>query len=456
MPVNPIIFRAYDIRGLVDTDLTPDCVQRIGCALGALYPHTPPVVIARDGRRSSRALAEALGAGLADSGRSVVDIGEVPTPVLYYATHVLETGAGVMVTGSHNPPEYNGLKIMMDGKTLFGEALQAICRYIQEGPARAPEGQRRKDAVLERYLDEVCAGIRLSRPLRIAIDCGNGVAGPAAVALFSRLGCEVESLYCEVDGDFPNHHPDPSVPENLRDLIDCVRQGQLDLGLAFDGDGDRLGVVDERGRVLWPDRQMMLYSRDVLSQRPGGRVVFDVKCSKNLRSVIEQAGGEAVMWKTGHSLIKDKMAETDAVLGGEMSGHVFFKDRWYGFDDALYSAARLLEILSKERLAASQLFDTLPDDICTPEIVVRLGQDGDQHTFMEAFGQQVHLPGAQVLTIDGVRAEYATGWGLVRASNTTPALVLRFEARDEAALQDVQAAFRAQLLRVDAGLELPF
>ena len=456
MPVNPLIFRAYDIRGLVDTDLTPDCVQRIGCALGALYPHTPPVVIARDGRRSSRALSEALGAGLADSGRSVVDIGEVPTPVLYYATHVLETGAGVMVTGSHNPPEYNGLKIMMGGKTLFGEALQAICRHIQEGPARAPEGQRHKDAVLERYLDEVCAGIRLSRPLRIAIDCGNGVAGPAAVALFSRLGCEVESLYCEVDGDFPNHHPDPSVPENLRDLIDCVRQGQLDLGLAFDGDGDRLGVVDERGRVLWPDRQMMLYSRDVLSQHPGGRVVFDVKCSKNLRSVIEQAGGEAVMWKTGHSLIKDKMAETDAVLGGEMSGHVFFKDRWYGFDDALYSAARLLEILSKQRLGASELFDTLPDDICTPEIVVRLGQDGDQHTFMEAFGQQVHLPGAQVLTIDGVRAEYATGWGLVRASNTTPALVLRFEARDEAALQDVQAAFRAQLLSVDAGLELPF
>lgn len=456
MPVNPLIFRAYDIRGLVETDLTPDCVQQIGYALGALYPHTPPVVIARDGRRSSLALAEALGAGLLDSGRSVIDIGEVPTPVLYYATHVLGTGAGVMVTGSHNPPEYNGLKIMMGGKTLFGEALQAICQHIQEGPARAPGGQRREDAVLERYLGEVCANVRLSRPLRIAIDCGNGVAGPAAVALFSRLGCEVESLYCEVDGEFPNHHPDPSVPENLRGLIACVRQEQLDLGLAFDGDGDRLGVVDERGRVLWPDRQMMLYSRDVLLRHPGGRVVFDVKCSKNLRSVIEQAGGEAVMWKTGHSLIKDKMAETAAVLGGEMSGHVFFKDRWYGFDDALYSAARLLEIVSREGLAASQLFDTLPDDICTPEIVVRLGQDGDQHTFMEAFSQQVRLPGAQVLTIDGVRAEYATGWGLVRASNTTPALVLRFEARDEAALQDVQAAFRAQLLSVDAGLELPF
>lgn len=456
MPVNPLIFRAYDIRGLVDTDLTPDCVRQIAQALGALYTHTPVVVIARDGRRSSLALSEALGAGLQASGRSVVDIGEVPTPVLYYATHLLGTGAGVMVTGSHNPPEYNGLKIVMDGKTLFGEALQAICRRIQEGPARAPAGRRREDTVLERYLDEVCADIRLSRPLRIAIDGGNGVAGPAAVALFSRLGCEVTGLYCEVDGDFPNHHPDPSVPENLRDLIACVRREQLDLGLAFDGDGDRLGVVDERGRVLWPDRQMMLYSRDVLSQHPGARVVFDVKCSKNLRAVIRQAGGEAIMWKTGHSLIKDKMAETGAVLGGEMSGHVFFKDRWYGFDDALYSAARLLEILSRERLAASQVFDTLPDDICTPEIVVRLGRDGDQHAFMEAFSQAVHLPEAQVLTIDGVRAEYATGWGLVRASNTTPALVLRFEARDEAALQDIQAAFRTQLLGVDAGLELPF
>lgn len=456
MHVNPHIFRAYDIRGVVETDLTPDCVQQIGQALGVLYPHKMPVVIARDGRQSSPALAQALGDGLQDGGRSVTDIGEAPTPLLYYATHLLGTGAGVMVTGSHNPPEYNGLKILMGGRTLFGEALQAIHRQMLESAPPAPRGQRRQDAVLERYLDEICADVRLERPLRIAIDCGNGVAGPTAKALFSQLGCEVTGLYCEVDGEFPNHHPDPSAPENLRDLIDCVTQEQLDLGLAFDGDGDRLGVVDERGRVLWPDRQMMLYSRDVLSQQPGGRVVFDVKCSKNLRTVIEQAGGEAVMWKTGHSLIKDKMAETDAVLGGEMSGHVFFKDRWYGFDDALYSAARLLEILSRQSLPASQLFDTLPDDVCTPEIVVRLGKDGAQHAFMKAFTQAVRLPGAQILTIDGVRAEFATGWGLVRASNTTPALVIRFEAQDEAALQDIQAAFHAQLLGVDSGLELPF
>ena len=325
MHVNPHIFRAYDIRGLVETDLTPDCVQRIGQALGVLYPHKLPVVIARDGRQSSPALAQALGDGLQDGGRSVTDIGEAPTPLLYYATHLLETGAGVMVTGSHNPPEYNGLKILMDGKTLFGEALQAVHWQILEGAPPAPRGQRRQDAVLERYLDEICTDVRLQRPLRIAIDCGNGVAGPTAMALFSRLGCEVTSLYCEIDSEFPNHHPDPSVPENLRDLIDCVTQERLDLGLAFDGDGDRLGVVDERGRVLWPDRQMMLYSRNVLSQQPGGRVVFDVKCSKNLHTVIEQAGGEAVMWKTGHSLIKDKMAETGAALGGEMSGHVFFQ-----------------------------------------------------------------------------------------------------------------------------------
>ncbi len=456
MHVNPLIFRAYDIRGVVETDLTPDCVQQIGQALGVLYPHKMPVVIARDGRRSSRVLAEALGGGLQDGGRSVTDIGEAPTPLLYYATHLLGTGAGVMVTGSHNPPEYNGLKILMGGRTLFGEALQAVHRQILEGALPAPRGQRSQDAVLERYLDEVCADVRLERPLRIAIDCGNGVAGPTAQALFSRLGCEVTGLYCEVDGEFPNHHPDPSVPENLHDLIDCVTRERLDLGLAFDGDGDRLGVVDERGRVLWPDRQMMLYSRDVLSKQPGGRVVFDVKCSKNLRTVIEQAGGEAVMWKTGHSLIKDKMAETGAVLGGEMSGHVFFKDRWYGFDDALYSAARLLGILSRQSLPASQLFDALPDDVCTPEIVVRLGRDGDQHAFMEAFTQAVRLPGAQILTIDGVRAEFAAGWGLVRASNTTPALVIRFEAQDEAALQDIQGAFRTQLLDVDPGLELPF
>ena len=456
MPVNPHIFRAYDIRGLVETDLTPDCVQQIGQALGALYPDSPPVVIARDGRHTSRSLAQALAQGLRSSGRDIIDIGEVPTPVLYYATHLLKTGAGVMVTGSHNPPEYNGLKIMMGGKTLFSEGIQAIYQRILAGPVPAAAGASRHEEVLPRYIDEVCAGIHLARPLKIAIDCGNGVAGPAAMTLFSQLGCQVTGLYCEIDGDFPNHHPDPSRPETLMDLAACVQKQRLDLGLAFDGDGDRLGVMDERARILWPDRQMMLYSRNLLSRQPGAKIVFDVKSSKNLQAVIEQAGGEPIMWKTGHSFIKDKMAESGALLGGEMSGHIFFKDRWYGFDDALYSAARLLEILAAQEAATSRLFDTLPDAACTPEITVRLDRDGDQHAFIEAFRRDASLPGAEIITIDGVRAEYAKGWALVRASNTTPALVIRFEADSGSALQEIQATFRSQLLKVDSGLELPF
>lgn len=456
MPVRPHIFRAYDIRGVVESDLTPDCVQRIGHALASLYPQSPMVVIARDGRLSSPTLAKHLGEGLQSGGHAVIDIGQVPTPVLYYATHLLETGAGVMVTGSHNPPEYNGLKIVMGGKTLYGDDIQSICLRTQDGPLPTASGSMRREQVLERYLARINGDIRLSRRLRIAIDCGNGVAGPAALKLFTRLGCEVTALYCEVDGSFPNHHPDPSKPQNLQDLTRCVRDNGLDLGLAFDGDGDRLGVVDDRGKVLWPDRQMMLYARDMLSRHPGAQIIFDVKSSKNLRTVIEQAGGEALMWKTGHSLIKGKMAETGALLAGEMSGHIFFRERWYGFDDALYTAARLLEIIARQEAASSELFASLPDDPCTPEINVRLGQDGAQHRFMQAFSRQVHLPGAQISTVDGVRAEYPQGWGLVRASNTTPSLVIRFEAQTAHAMKDLQDAFREQLLKVDSGLELPF
>lgn len=456
MRINRLMFRAYDIRGVVETDLTPDCVQRIGQALGTLYPQSPPVVIARDGRLSSRTLARHLGQGLQSSGRAVVDIGEVPTPVLYYAAHTLDTGAGVMVTGSHNPPEYNGLKIMMDGKTLHGDGIQAIYRRTLNGPLHTGAGPARQEPVLDRYIACIDEAVRLSRPLRIAIDCGNGVAGPTAMNLFTRLGCEVTALYCDVDGNFPNHHPNPSELENLQDLIQCVRQNTLDLGLAFDGDGDRIGVVDDQGKVLWADRQMMLYSRDVLSRNPGAKIIFDVKSSKNLRTVIKQAGGEPIMWKTGHSFIKNKMEETGALLAGEMSGHVFFKERWYGFDDALYSAARLLELIAQQEASSSELFASLPDDVCTPEINVRLERDGAQHAFMKAFSSQVQLPGAQIMTLDGVRAEYADGWGLVRASNTTPSLVIRFEAENEPAMEGIKAAFREQLLKVDSGLELPF
>ena len=456
MPVSSHIFRAYDIRGVVETDLTPDTVQQVGMALGTLYPNSLTVVIGRDGRLSSRMMARNLGQGLEASGRAVIDIGEVPTPVLYYATHLLDTGAGVMVTGSHNPPEYNGLKMVMDGKTLHGDDIQAICRRIRGGPLQTASGSMRQQAVLERYIARIAGDIHLSRPLRVAIDCGNGVAGPVAVELFTRLGCEVTALYCDIDGTFPNHHPDPSEPGNLQDLIRCVRQNALDLGLAFDGDGDRLGVIDDQGRVLWADRQMMLYARDMLSRNPGAKVIFDVKSSKNLRTVIEQAGGEPIMWKTGHSLIKNKMAQTGALLAGEMSGHIFFKERWYGFDDALYSAARLLEIIARQEASSSELFSSLPDDLSTPEINIRLAQDGAQHAFMKTFSSQVRLPGAQISSLDGVRAEYARGWGLVRASNTTPSLVIRFEAETAHVMKDIQAAFREQLLKVDSGLDLPF
>ena len=454
--VDPHIFRAYDIRGVVANALTPETVALIGQALGSLYPNSRSVAVGRDGRLSSKQLVAALAEGLQKSGCHVIDIGEVPTPVLYYATHELNTGAGVMVTGSHNPPEYNGLKMIMDGKTLHGEDIQNIYQCISNGNFSSGQGQINSQDLLEKYITRICDDAVLNKPLKIAIDCGNGVAGPAAIELFKRLGCEVSDLYCDVDGTFPNHHPNPSELKNLQDLINCVKQKQLDLGLAFDGDGDRVGVVGNEGEVLWADRQMMLYARDVLSRSAGAKIIFDVKCSRNLRKVIETAGGKAIMWKTGHSFIKDKMTETGALLAGEMSGHIFFKERWYGFDDALYSAVRLLEIISNQNLAASELFASLPNAVSTPEINVHFQEDGAQHKFMQNFSEQVELPGAEITTIDGIRADYDQGWGLVRASNTMPSLVIRFEAESEYEMQKIQAAFKEQMLKVDAAIQIPF
>ena len=456
MQIDQNIFRAYDIRGVVKTALTPETVKLIGQALGSLYPQSQTVVVGRDGRLSSSVLTDRLSQGLQASGRDVVDIGEVPTPVLYYATHKLNTGAGIMVTGSHNPPEYNGLKMVMDGKTLYGDAIQAIYQCLIEGELENATGSFRQENLLDNYIERICDDVSLSRSLRIGVDCGNGVAGPTALKLFNKLGCEVTALYCEIDGNFPNHHPNPSELKNLEELIQCVQQNHLDLGLAFDGDGDRVGVIDNEGAVLWADRQMMLYSRDVLSRNPGAKVIFDVKSSRNLRTVIEQEGGEPIMWKTGHSFIKNKMAETGALLAGEMSGHIFFKERWYGFDDALYSAARLLEIITKQDSSSSELFAALPNPVSTPEINVHLNQDGAQHSFMQKFSKQVQLPEAEITTIDGIRADYAHGWGLVRASNTTPALVIRFEADNVDVIEEIKASFREQMLKVDASLELPF
>jgi len=380
----------------------------------------------------------------------------VPTPVLYYATHALKTGSGLMVTGSHNPPEYNGIKMVMAEKTLFGDLIQEIFNCIQTNDFCTGSGALEKIDVLDDYVSVISQDITLQRPLKIAIDCGNGVAGPAALKLFAQLGCEVTPLYCDVDGTFPNHHPNPSELDNLKDLINSVCEKQLDLGLAFDGDGDRVGIVDETGEVLYADRQMMLYAEDVLSRNPGAEVIFDVKSSRNLARHIEQAGGKATMWKTGHSFIKNKMKETGALLAGEMSGHIFFKERWFGFDDGLYSAARMLEILTTQGLTASQRFALLPNDVSTPEITLKLDEDGAQHRFVEKFVAEATFEGAQLTTIDGVRADFNYGWGLVRASNTTPAIVIRFEAVNSDKLAQLQRDFKKQLLATDPSLTLPF
>lgn len=456
MKVNASIFRAYDIRGVVGQDLTEDVARLVGKALATLYPQCTRVVVGRDGRTSSPALAKAVTQGLVSAGVQVIDVGEVPTPVTYYATHELQTGSGIMVTGSHNPPEYNGLKISMDGRTLFGELIQAIHSCIETGKFRTGQGSLEEYSIVDQYIERISKDVILARPMRIAIDCGNGVAGPTALRLFKRMGCDVTALYCDIDGTFPNHHPNPSEPENLQDLRNSVLSGELDLGLAFDGDGDRVGVLDDHGEVLWADRQMMLYARDVLSRNPGADIIYDVKSSRSLGDVIRDAGGNAIMWRTGHSFIKSKMAETGALLAGEMSGHIFFKERWYGFDDGLYAAARLLEIVARDERPCHQQFAQLPKLVSTPEITLKLSVDGAQHDFMQAFSSAASFPGATISTIDGVRADFDYGWGLVRASNTTPSLVLRFEAEDEAGLAKLQQMFKNAIASVDASIAVPF
>ena len=455
MEINPSIFKAYDIRGVVETDLRPELVQLVGQAIATLYPQCQRVVVGRDGRLTSPELAEQLIAGLLAAGVDVIDIGEVPTPVLYFATHHCQTGSGLMITGSHNPPEYNGIKMVMAENTLFGDMIQDIYQCIIAGEFKQGEGQCETIDILPAYIATITADIKLQRPLNIAIDCGNGVAGPSALKLFKALACKVTDLYCDVDGTFPNHHPNPSEVENLHDLIDTVTSNALDLGLAFDGDGDRVGIIDDQGEILFPDRQMMLYAEDVLARNPNAEVIFDVKSTRNLAHYIQQAGGQATMWKTGHSFIKKKMKETGALLAGEMSGHIFFKERWFGFDDGLYAAARMLEILAKQARPASELFAELPNDVNTPEIVVHLAQDGQQHEFIKRFVEACSFPTAQLSTIDGVRADFEDGWGLVRASNTTPSLVIRFEAETKPALERIQNEFKTQILAVDNSINLP-
>lgn len=455
--VNPAIFRMYDIRGVVETDLTPDTVRLIGQAFATecLKQNVQEVAIGRDGRLHSKQLSVALTEGLNAGGCNVIDVGMVPTPVLYFATHHLKTGTGIMVTGSHNPPEYNGLKMSMAGKTLYGDDITHLYNLIDSNQLNNSSGSYREVELLDTYLERIITDVKLARPMNIAVDCGNGVAGVIATQLFEKLGCKVTELFCDVDGNFPNHHPDPSKTENLKDICEAIEKNHLELGLAFDGDGDRVGVIDDQQKIIWPDRQMILYAEDVLSRNPGAQIIYDIKSSYHLGKAIDSMGGEPLMWKTGHSLIKAKMKETGALLAGEMSGHIFFKERWYGFDDGLYSAARMLEILSKKSGTTSEIFSKLPDSFNTPEIQVNFAE-GEHYAFMEKFKTTADFGSADISTIDGMRVTWDKGWGLIRPSNTTPCLVLRFEADDEDTLQLVQQHFREQMLATDNTINLTF
>ncbi len=453
------IFKAYDIRGIVRTTLTPDTVRQIGQALGseAVARGIKAIVIGRDGRLSGPSLAHALAQGITQAGVNVIDIGRVPTPMTYFAAHELDTGSCVSVTGSHNPPEYNGLKMVLGGQTLHGEMIQDLRRRIVSADFSQGRGRVRHASVRQAYLDRIVGDVRLSRPMHIVIDCGNGVAGSVAPALFRRMGCKVTELFCEVDGNFPNHHPDPSKPENLADLQRVVHETGAELGLAFDGDGDRLGVVTRDGEIIFPDRQLMLFAADVLTRNPGAQIIHDVKCSRWLAESIRHQGGRPLMWNTGHALIKTKLKETGAPLAGEMSGHMFFKERWFGFDDALYTGARLLEIVSRWDDANWPL-KHLPNAISTPELNIKM-EEGEPHALVAKLrqGGKKLLPGArELITIDGVRAEYADGFGLARASNTTPVVVLRFEADTEAGLLRIQNEFKAALAAAWPGIDTNF
>ena len=457
MSVPAEIFRTYDIRGIVGRTLTPAIVREIGRALGALGRErgAPTFALGRDGRLSGPELSAALTEGLLSAGADVIDIGMAPTPVAYFAAHHLGCGSCVAITGSHNPPDYNGLKMVIAGGTLWGEDVQELRRRIQAGQPSKGSGKRSTANVLDAYVERIAGDVRLARPFRIAVDCGNGVAGMLAPRLYRRLGCEVEELYCEVDGRFPNHHPDPSQPKNLRELIEKLKTGKSELGLAFDGDGDRLGLVAKDGEIIYPDRQLMLLAKDVLSRNPGAEIIYDVKSTRLLAPWIERHGGKPTIWKTGHSLIKAKLKETGALLAGEMSGHTFFKERWYGFDDALYGGARLLEVLSKEK-DAERALKGLPNAPSTPELHWAL-EEGEPHALVAKLQASQPFPGAErVLTIDGVRVEYADGFGLARASNTTPVIVIRFEADNLAALERIKRDFRAALQPLKPNAPLPY
>ncbi|MCR4298523.1 MAG: phosphomannomutase/phosphoglucomutase [Gallionella sp.] len=459
----PEIFKAYDIRGIVGKTLTPEVVEAIGHALGseaaARGQHT--IAIGRDGRLSGPELIAALARGIQKSGIDVIDVGLVATPMVYFAAYQLHTHCAVMLTGSHNPPDYNGLKMVLAGETLSGEAIRKLRSRIEQNDLMHGSGSYTQQDISADYIARIVSDIKLARPMKITVDCGNGVAGAYVANLYRQLGCEVEEMYCEVDGHFPNHHPDPSDPHNLEDLTAALRGNDSELGLAFDGDGDRLGVVTKDGKIIYPDRQLMLFAADVLSRNPGAEIIFDVKSTRNLFGWIREHGGKPTLWKTGHSLVKAKMRETGALLAGEMSGHIFFKERWYGFDDGLYSGARLLEILSKTA-NPSAVLNALPDAFCTPELHIHT-EEGENHALLAQLQQTAKFADApmfadarEIITLDGLRVEYADGFGLARPSNTTPVIVLRFEADTADALQRIQNDFREIFRQAAPHLALPF
>jgi phosphomannomutase/phosphoglucomutase len=457
MKIPTEIFKAYDIRGIVGQTLTEPLVEQIGWAIGdtAIAAGDHAVIIGWDGRPSGPGLANALTAGIQSAGCHAVKIGMVPTPVTYFASQYLNIGSAVSITGSHNPPQYNGLKIVIAGRTLAGQEIQDLKHHILSRRDDVQRGSVRTESVTNAYIDRVSSDIKMARPLRIAVDSGNGVAGMIAPSLYRQLGCEVIELYSEVDGQFPNHHPDPSQPENLRDLKEVVTTEKVDLGIAFDGDGDRLGVLSPDGEIIWPDRQLLLFANDILHREPGAEIIYDVKCSRLLPAAIQNAGGRATMWRTGHSYIKAKLKESGAVLAGEMSGHIFFKDRWYGFDDAIYAGARLCELLSQHSESTETIFRSLPNTVNTPELRLEM-EEGEHHQLIQELADSTDFPRAIITKIDGVRVDYKDGFGLARASNTTPTITFRFEADNVRALQRIQGEFRTRIHALRPGLPLPY
>lgn len=452
------IFKAYDIRGIVDETITEEITFKIGQSIGSevIAAGQKAIVIGRDGRLSGPRLAKALADGLRAAGVDVTDIGVAPSPVVYFSAYQLNISSCVAITGSHNPPNYNGFKIVVDSTTLSADRIQDLYQRIIKDDLATGSGSFNTVEVIDDYIQRVVSDITLDRQMKIVIDCGNGVGGATAPQLFRALGCDVVDLYSEVDGNFPNHHPDPAKLENLQDLIKAVQESGAEIGLAFDGDADRLGVVTPKGEVIWPDRQMILFARDILSRNPGTEIIYDVKCSRTLATEIEAAGGQATMWRTGHSFIKAKLKETGAALAGEMSGHIFFKERWFGFDDGVYAGARLLELLSKMDETPQAIFDALPNTMNTPELHIHVDNFGEHYELMEELVKNAHFPNEKVSTFDGLRVDFEHGFGLIRPSNTTPVLVMRFEGDDQASLDTIQNQFRELIHKTRPSIQAPF